>query len=291
MSISPVERAFRGAKSDAKLYVLSVFSVAVAFVCLASALLVVVNVQGLKERWGSTGRASVFLKSTATAEQTSELESALRKTAGVSRVRRVTSEETRREIAGSGVDPILDALPGEAFPASLELELTPGIVSQQLEKLKTQLSLLPQVDAVQTYEAWSERLGSLLSRGVAAAGLLALVVLASVVSVVSSTLRLSLERRRIEVEVLKLVGATDGYVRRPFVVEGAAQGLFGSLFALFILLMLFLILRENADPALFTLLGLEPRFLPWHVCFGLVAAGALLGAGSAQFSVRKLLLA
>jgi cell division transport system permease protein len=209
----------------------------------------------------------------------------------VSRVRRVTSEETRREIAGSGVDPILDALPGEAFPASLELELTPGIENPQIEKLKTQLSLLPQVDAVQTYEAWSERLGSLLSRGVAAAGLLALVVLASVVSVVSSTLRLSLERRRIEVEVLKLVGATDGYVRRPFVVEGAAQGLFGSLFALFLLLTLFLILRENADPALFTLLGLEPRFLPWHVCLGLVLAGAVLGAGSAQFSVRKLLLA
>jgi hypothetical protein len=53
MSISPVERAFRGAKSDAKLYILSVFSVAVAFVCLASALLVVVNVQGLKERCGA----------------------------------------------------------------------------------------------------------------------------------------------------------------------------------------------------------------------------------------------
>ena len=290
MTTSPVERAFRGAKSDARLYILSVFSVAVAFVCLAAALLVVVNVQGLKERWGSTGRASVFLKAQATDTQTDELEAALRKSAGVLRVRRVSSEETRREIAGSGVDPILDSLPGEAFPASIELELDPGLDRQRLEKLKTQLQLLPQVDAIQTYEAWSERLGSLLSRGVAAAGLLAMIVLASVVSVVSSTLRLSLERRRIEVEVLKLVGATDAYVRRPFVVEGAAQGLFGSLFALLLLFALYLVLRANADPALFTLLGLEPSFLPWHTSLALVATGALLGGCAALLSLRRLLV-
>jgi cell division transport system permease protein len=114
-------------------------------------------------------------------------------------------------------------------------------------------------------------------------------VLASVVSVVSSTLRLSLERRRIEVEVLKLVGATDAYVRRPFVVEGAAQGLFGSLFALVLVFALYLLLRENADPALFTLLGIEPSFLPWHTTLGLVFAGGLVGAGAALLSLRKLL--
>lgn len=290
MTTTPFERALRGARSDARLYVLSVFSVAVAFVCLASALLVVVNVHGLKERWGSTGRASVFLRPHATDAQTDELEAALRKTSGVLRVRRVSSEETRHEIAGSGLDPVLDSLPSEAFPASLELELDPALDRPRLEKLKTQLGLLPQVDAVQTYEAWSERLGSLLSRGVAAAGLLALIVLASVVSVVSSTLRLSLERRRIEIEVLKLVGATDGYVRRPFVVEGAAQGVLGSFFALLLLFTLYLVLRANADPALFTLLGLEPAFLPWHTSLALIVAGGLLGACAALASLRKLLV-
>jgi cell division transport system permease protein len=289
MTTTPVERAFRGAKSDARLYVLSVFSVAVAFVCLAATLLVVVNVQGLRDRWGSTGRASVFLKANATDAQVAELDAALRKTAGIVKVRRVTSEETRHEIAGSGVDPVLDALPAEAFPASIELELDQSLSRQRLEKLKAQLGVLPQVDAVQTYEAWSERLGSLLSRGVAAAGLLALIVLASVVSVVSSTLRLSLERRRIEVEVLKLVGATDAYVRRPFVVEGAAQGLFGSVFALAFLFAVYLVLRENADPSLFTLLGLTPSFLPWHTSLSLVLAGSFVGAASALLSLRKLL--
>jgi hypothetical protein len=54
--------------------------------------------------------------------------------------------------------------------------------------------------------------------------------------------------------------------------------------------MLFLVLRENADPALFTLLGLTPSFLPWHTSLGLVAVGGLLGACAALFSLRKLLV-
>jgi predicted lysophospholipase L1 biosynthesis ABC-type transport system permease subunit len=68
-----------------------------------------------------------------------------------------------------------------------------------------------------------------------------------VVSVIGSTMRLLLHRRRSEVEVLKLVGATDGFVRRPFVVEGAAQGAAGAGAALLLLGGLFLIVRGHFD--------------------------------------------
>jgi cell division transport system permease protein len=205
-------------------------------------------------------------------------------------VRALTSEQARREMVGASSDPVLDALPAEAFPASLELELEPGLGSTKLEKLKAQLGALPSVDGVQTYEAWSERLGALLGGGVTASLLLAAVVLAAVVSVVSSTIRLSLQRRRIEVEVLKLVGATDDYVRRPFVVEGAAQGAIGALLAVVLLYALFQTVQSQADPALFTLIGVTPSFLPWLACLGLVLLGGLLGACSALFSLRKLLV-
>lgn len=288
--MTPIDRAWRGARNDFRLYALSVFSVAVAFVCLATAVLVVVNVHGVRQRWADTGRASVFLKSAAEPEAIDTLERVLGKTPGILAVRRLTSEQARRELAGASSDSIFDALPADAFPASLELELEPGLSTTRLEKLKAQLRVLTAVDSVQTYEAWSERLGALLSGGVTASLLLAAVVLAAVVSVVSSTIRLSLQRRRIEVEVLKLVGATDEYVRRPFVVEGAAQGGIGALLAVLLLGVLFLTVRSQIDPALFTLLGVEPLFLPWLATAGLVLLGALLGACSALLSLRRLLL-
>jgi len=289
MAQSPVQRAFRGAKNDWRLHALSMFSVAVAFVCLAAALLIVVNVGQIRERWAQSGRASVYLRKNATAEQVSAIEKALRASAGVTSVRIVSSEDARRELLGLSNDPVLDSLPTEAFPASLEIAIESGGASERLAKLATLLGSLPAVESVETYGAWSERLASLLSGGVSASLLLAAVVLAAVISVVSSTIRLSLQRRRIEVEVMKLVGATDSYVRRPFVVEGAAQGGIGALLAILLLALLFGIVRSHVDSGLATLLGAKPVFLPWPVVLGLVGSGALLGAIAAYGSLRKLM--
>lgn len=290
MAQSPLRRAFRGAKNDWRLHALSVFSVAVAFVCLAAALLLVVNVGKVRARWAESGRASVYLRKNATAEQVAVLERALKQSAGVTAVRVVSSEDARRELVGLTNDPVLDSLPTEAFPASLEVAIESDVATERLAKLSSQLSALPAVENVETYGAWSERLAALLTGGVSASLLLAGVVLAAVVSVVSSTIRMSLQRRRIEVEVMKLVGATDTYVRSPFVVEGAAQGGFGALFAIVLLGALFGIVQGHFDSNLAALLGATPVFLPWTAMVGLVSAGALLGAVAAYGSLRKLLI-
>jgi cell division transport system permease protein len=290
MAQSPVKRAFRGAKNDWRLHALSVFSVAVAFVCLAAALLLVVNVGKIRARWAESGRASVYLRKNATAEQVAQIERALKQSDGVTSVRVVSSEDARHELIGLTNDPVLDALPTEAFPASLEVAIESAVATERLGKLSAQLAALPAVESVETYGAWVDRLAALLTGGVSASLLLAGVVLAAVVSVVSSTIRMSLQRRRIEVEVMKLVGATDSYVRSPFVVEGAAQGGFGALFAIMLLGVLFAIVQSHFDSNLSALLGATPVFLPWTVALGLVASGALLGAVAAYGSLRKLLV-
>ena len=288
--MTPLDRAWRGTRNDWRLHLLGVFSVAVAFVCLASALLVVVNVDSVRARWAESGRASVYLRPTATPDQIAAIEKALRSTEGVSDVRFVSSEDARREVVGGGGDEVLAALPSEAFPASLEVRVSDEAGADRLGRLEGQLAALPAVEAVETYQAWSKRLGALLAGGVTAALILALVVLAAVISVVSSTIRLTLQRRRIEVEVLKLVGATDGYVRKPFVIEGAAQGALGAVLAMALLGVLYGVVRGHFDGQLAVLLGTAPTFLPWTLCAGMVLLGAALGAGAAYGSLRRLLI-
>ena len=134
MAQSSVKRAFRGARNDWRLHALSMFSVAVAFVCLAAALLLVVNVGQIRARWAESGRASVYLRKNATAEQVALIERALKQSAGVTAVRVVSSEDARRELVGLTNDPVLDALPTEAFPASLEV----GDLATQLQLLGCQ---------------------------------------------------------------------------------------------------------------------------------------------------------
>lgn len=277
---------WRAGRSDLKLHVLSVFSLSVAFVCLAASLLVVANVSALKDRWARAGRATVYLKDAAAEGDVNLLLAALEKTPGITRARRVTSEEARREVVTN--DDTLRALPAQAFPSSVELAFDDQENDVELKDIALKLRALPAVETVETYEKWTERLGTLLGGGVTAALCLAAIVLAAVVSVVGSTMRLLLQRRKIEVEVLKLVGATDSFVRKPFVLEGATQGGLGALLAIVILGALFLIVRGRFDVELATLIGVSPTFLPWPFAVGMVAIGAALGGVTALVSLRKL---
>ncbi len=288
--MNTLERVWRGIRGDWRLHLLSVFSVGVAFVCLVASLLFMVNVARVQDRWEHVGRMSVFLRENANEAQVDALEEALRGTAGVDTVRYLSSAAARREMLKDDVDDTFAALPDGAFPASLELVTREGLALQQRQAIAQQLKTLAIVDSVETYAAWGDRLGAVLNGAVSAAGLLALVVLASVVSVVSSTMRLSLQRRRIEVEVLKLVGATDPYVRRPYLVEGAAQGALGALGALLLVASLYLIVRSPVVAHLTLLLGTEPVFLPWPLSLGLLVLGSVLGVVAASLSLRKMLV-
>ncbi len=277
---------WRAGRRDWRLQFLSVFSLSVAFICLAAAILVVINVEALRDRWSRAGRATIYLKDSAKDPEVGALMTALQQTDGVVRVNRVTAEEARKEIITS--DESLAALPVDAFPGSLEVAFAETIDDEQLQTIALKLRALPAVDSVETYEKWTDRLSSLLGGGVTAALCLAVIVLGAVISVVGSTMRLLLQRRKIEVEVLRLVGATDNFVRKPFVVEGASQGALGAGLAVFVLFILFLIVKDRFDQQLSNLTGLMPTFLPIPIIAGMIALGAILGAGTAFFSLRKL---
>ena len=104
------QRALRAGRHDWALSVGSILSVAIAFVCLASALLVVANVQELRVRWSHTGRASVYLQPSAEQADIDAIMAALRSTRAVTHVEHVTSELARKELLQSG-DEVLAGLP------------------------------------------------------------------------------------------------------------------------------------------------------------------------------------
>ncbi|MBX3230390.1 MAG: permease-like cell division protein FtsX [Labilithrix sp.] len=283
-------RARRGMLREWRLHALSVFSLAVAFVCLGAALLVLTNLRAIEERWAHAGRASIYLKDNAAAQDVEQLKAALGAVPIVTSVRYVSASQARAEFGQKEAGPKaeLAALPVEAFPASLEIEVRSDVTDDELDSVVAKLRQLPAVDDVETYQAWTERLGRLIRGGVAAAALLAVVVFASVLAVVGSTIRLALQRRRTEVEVLKLVGATDRFIKGPFLVEGMSQGAFGATGAIALLATLFFVVRGRLDAELAGLVGIEPSFLPWQVVLGMIAMGMLLGMFAALLGLRRL---
>jgi cell division transport system permease protein len=289
-SIGTTRRARRGMLREWRLHALSVFSLAVAFVCLGAALLVLTNLRAIEERWAHAGRASIYLKDNAAAQDVESLKTALGNVPIVTNVRYISASQARSEFGQKETGPRaeLAALPVEAFPASIEIEVRNDVTDAELAEVVTKLRQLPAVDDVETYQAWTERLGRLIRGGVTAAALLALVVFASVLAVVGSTIRLALQRRRTEVEVLKLVGASDRFIKGPFLVEGMSQGALGATGAIVLLAALFFLVRGRLDSELASLVGIEPSFLPWPVVVGMVGVGMLLGTLAALLGLRRL---
>jgi cell division transport system permease protein len=290
LSVGTTRRAHRSFLRQWRLHALSVFSLAVAFVCLGAALLVVTNLRAVQERWAHAGRASVYLRDGASPDDIEALRASLARVPGITAARYVSPGEARSEFGRREVERSseLAGLPVEVFPASIEIDVQPTVTDPELGDMVAKLKELPTVDDVETYQSWTERLARLVGGGVAAAALLAVVVLTAVLAVVGSTMRLALQRRRAEVEVLKLVGATDAFVKKPFVVEGSLQGALGATGAIVLLGILFFVVRGRLDGELATLVGVEPTFLPWYVALSMVAIGGALGAVAALTSLRKL---
>ncbi|MEN9577376.1 MAG: hypothetical protein RJA70_385 [Pseudomonadota bacterium] len=281
-----IERAWRGGKSEWRMHGLSTLSTSVAFMCLAFALLAVVNLHSLEQRWQSAGRISAYLAPQVSEAEATEIARVLKSTPDVKSARYVSAESARGELLEASPNTLLEALPGGAFPATVEVQLNEGAPAARAEEVAGQLRELATVESVETYKAWTKRLSHFAGGASLAAGFLALIVFGAVTTVVSSSIKLMLERRRSEVEVLRIVGATSDYVRRPFMVEGAVQGALGALVAVALCGLMFAFVQQRFDEQLSLLFGMAPRFLPWFLCLGLVGSGALLGAVASHFSLR-----
>lgn len=285
-----ITRAARAMREDVRLHLVAIASLTVAFLCLGASLWALSNLASLADAIGRGARMSVYLADGASADDVDRLRLTLEALPEVASVQHLTSASARAEfVRDAELDPALASLPADVFPASLEVELSAGVTRAQLTRLADRVKRFGAVDDVETYQGWFARVDELLATGRVASGALALLVLLSVLFVVGSTIRLAIAGRRDEIEVLKLCGASDGFVRGPFLVEGAVQGLVSSLLALVLLFVVFTAVRDQLDGAVASLAGVRTVFLHPGMTLSLVLGGASLGAIGSAISVRRYL--
>jgi cell division transport system permease protein len=273
-----------------RLYVVAVSSLTVAFLCLAGTLLAMTNLDIVAEQWGRSGRMTIYLRDGARETDVEQMRVVLEALPEVTAVEHVTAAEAREQfVRDAEVGGDLAGLPPDVFPASLEVTLTGGLTPERVEAIAGRVTRFRSVEDVETYRGWYEQLGTLVATGRAAAVALALLVLICVVAVVGNTIRLAVAGRRIEIEVMKLCGATDTFVRRPFVIEGAMQGFSAAFLAVVLLLITFFALSGPVDRTLAALTGVTAEFLHPLTVLAMVLGGALLGALGSALSLRRYL--
>ena len=226
---------------------------------------------------------AVFLKMDVDAAKAEAVAASLRARSDVAKVERVTPDQALEQLrARPDLADAIDALGADAAQAALPSVLRVSPKGDEL-LLADSLKTLPEAERVQHDAVWRERLDAWLRFGGRAVLVLAALLGLGALLVVGNTVRLDIQSRREEIGVLQLLGASDGFVRRPFLYLGAWYGLAAGALALGVLTVAWMALRQPlADLAAeygssFALRGLDP--LP-ALCV-LVGAGLLgwLGAG------------
>lgn len=177
-------------------------------------------------------RLSMFLRSEVKRPEADELGARLKGDARLGEVRFVSREQALKELqATEGLAEVVAALNRNPLPDAFVVR--PKVAEPAaLNSLAAQLRELPGVAHVQVDSAWARRLGALAGIARLAIALLAAVLAFGLVAITFNTIRLQILTQRAEIEISKLIGATDAFIRRPYFYLGALQGLAGGFVAL-----------------------------------------------------------
>lgn len=254
--------------------------IGIALALPAGLHVLVLNGRALSGNWESAVDLSVYLKVEIPLAKAQALADEIRRREDVEEVEVIPADAALAEFKQqSGFGSALDALEENPLPSALIVRPAAGHDgAEAIEGLAAALSELDEIDLVQLDTQWIKRFHAILDairRGVALA---AAILAAGVMIIVGNTIRLDIQNRREEIEVTKLIGGSDGFIRRPFLYSGFWYGLAGGIFAV---LLVHLALLVMADPIqrIAGLYGSQFRLVspPLGALAGLVGGGAALG--------------
>lgn len=267
---------------------LAALVVGIALALPAGGEMLLKNFQRLALHIAATPQISVFMKLDAAQKDAAAVETLLKEHDGVKAVEFVSGETTLRRFRQSeGLGEVIDSLPRNPFPEAFIV--TPRSESPEaLEQMRAAFQQYPKVEYVQLDSAWVKRLDAFLRLARLFIMLLAAILGTALIAVTFNTIRLQILTREQEIEVSRLLGATDAFIRRPFYYFGALQGLAGGLVAWWAVLLVTLVLRKPLGE-LASLYGIEftLRLLPTTDSILLLVLASALGLAGAWLSLTR----
>ena len=186
------------------------------------------NLQASSAHLAAEPQISVFMALDANRAEVAQIETRLKQNLRVQRYRFVPRDQALQELRqSSGLADVIDGLPQNPLPDAFVVnakENTP----QALDALRDEIKQWPRVDHAQLDAAWARRLDATLRFGRLVVAVLGLLLALALIAVTFNIIRLQVLTQREEVEVIKLIGATDAFIRRPFLYYGALQGCAGG---------------------------------------------------------------
>jgi cell division transport system permease protein len=286
MSLSSLGRLSRNPVSTAM--TAAVIGIALA---LPSGLhLLVDNVSQLSSTWDGSASISLFLSEGVSDEQADTVRRQVDLRPDIAETRLIDREQALEEFRRlSGFGEAIDLLDQNPLPAVVLVRPRDSVQSADaVAALARELQAYREIELAQVDLQWVERLGAITNTIERAVIILAALLAGAVLLIVGNTIRLEIQNRHNEIEIVKLVGGTDAFIRRPFLYEGIWYGLLGAAIGLLLVLSSLYLLDGPVQRLAglyesdFALAVIDPASL-----FGVLFGGPLLGLAGAWLAVGR----
>jgi len=287
-----VSDAIRTIRENLATTILTSLTLAFSLAICAFFFIVFINLGSIFNTWGNNAYIIAYVKDSAPSRVTTTLKKQVVRVKGVLGARYVSKAEAMAELKKGlkGHSGILEGMDRGILPASFEIRLRKDSREpERMLKVVKRIKSLPWVDEVQYSQEWASKFYSVFRFFELFAFVIGGVLTAAAVFVITNTIRLTVYARREEIEVLRLVGASDAFIRMPFLIEGLIEGAIGGAFASLIVFAALLLLRYNIPEYLAFILDMP---VPVYVVFIITTLlGTATGAIGSIISTGRFLKA
>ncbi len=271
------------------LNILSVLSLALAYLIFNTSMLVYFNLQDAVKRWEKSFVIIAYIKKNVPEESSKKIKESLEQMVEIKNVKYVNSGEALQNFkAQLGNDAfLLDGLENNPLPAYFII--TPATdENKNIVKIIEKLRSIEEIEETQYEKEVILKFINALGTLKFLAGVLNLFVIITVIFIVSNTIRLSFFARKDEIEIMKLVGASDAFVGAPYVIESVWQNLVSIVISLFLLYLLYIYFFQPLSDSLSFLFGIKGfSFLNKEVIILIIFFAILIGIAGSFISLRR----
>jgi len=274
-------KGFQHVRQNVFINLMAMGTVALSFLIFSAFFLFFQNLNSFLQLWEKRIQIIAYLTDDLNEQEIAQIRDRLVSMPQVEKVRFVSKEAalaTLRENLGEQ-EQILEGFTADILPASFEIQLQrPYRDAEAVRQVASLLGGIEGISDIQYGQQWIERFSVFLGVYRFSTWLLGLLLSVSIAFIVSNAIRLSIYSRREELEIMRLVGASPGFIKVPFYIEGGLQGIVGSFAAIGVLLLLYLLfLSQLSHRVSFYKLFLQIHFLTPATIMSIVAGGGLLG--------------
>ena len=287
------KRAIQDILNNRFLNTVTVITIALSVLIVSSFALFFNNANELLDTWKNGIRALVYLDPDSNAANRLDLKYNIQKLEGVSEARFISRKEAleQMKVQMGRQASLLEGLEQNPLPDAFEVRLKPASQTMaEIEKLSRAIEALPHIDKVEYGRQWIGKFTSIINVFKFVGYAMGSLFLVATLFIVANTVRLVLYSRQEEIAIMRLVGATDRFIKTPFYIQGMALGGLGGVIGMSGLYAAFQFISEKFHNTLSTEL-LDMHFLSLEMVAGIIVGSMLIGWVGCYVSLKQFLKA